>query len=170
MSSRNFRFFHKIFIKRKEMFLRLSFRKFTTAKILPIQSVFLGKRNRAVISALLLKIGKQVIHAVPVPHLFPDFIQPLRVFIRAERQGRCKPFKAKPLCRFRRLFKAQTVTLITPRTALRLVFQTLCHLQKRLRVVVAIEKLRPARFLQKPNLLRLSLCILFFVVDIRIIV
>ena len=61
-----------IFLIQQKLFL--TFGKFTSAIILAIQPVFLRKLGRTIIPALFLKIGVEIIHLVPTPQRFTNFV------------------------------------------------------------------------------------------------
>ena len=119
---------------------------------------------------MLFEIGRKIPYAVLLRGALPPLVQPIRVFVRAERQRRAKPSKAVCFGNFRRLAKAQSVTNVTALAPFRLLFQPANGVGKRRFVVVAIDKVRPARFLQETDLFRFALGVLFIVVDIGVVI
>ena len=109
-------------------------------------------------------------HAEAFARRLSKLVQPLGVFIRAEGEGGAKPLKAVFLRRFRRGVQPQLVATVTAPAPLGFFFQASGDPDKRGRVVIAVEKLCPARLFQKAYLLRLALQILRLVPDIRIII
>lgn len=142
----------------------------TAAVILAVQPVFSGELRRAQVAAALFEVVVQPQNAALLLQFFPDLVEPRRVFVRADGEGGTEVRIAALLRRAGCAGKAQHKAGAAARAALRLPFQPLCGGKELGGVVVAVEAVRPARFVQQAQLLRLAVRVLGGVCDIGIIV
>ena len=116
----------------------VSFGKNTSAVVLSVQTVFMGKLNRALVSVALFEVRAEIRYIVFFAEYFSELIQFCGIFMRADRKRCTEIFKLKFFCKPCRFSESHFVAQKAALAALGNMLFSFSHSKKQIGRIIAV--------------------------------